>query len=159
MFGGGAHTGVGFQMAEDGETILEAFELATRDEWDSEHRFLQWEFVRQYMEGDEKTLRELADMVDEVQDVAERRETLYGSFRRTLARYSGGHFFFLITAFPIALTITPFRQLAMRTCKIPRWPAEIEATCQYPANDPLLRDAQHLAPRTSPPDVSGYRGR
>jgi hypothetical protein len=111
------------------------------------------------MEGDDETLRELADMVCEVQDVAERRETLYGSFRRTLAEQSGGSLFFAIISFPLTLVITLTRQLAMWTCKIPRWPDEIEATCQYPANDPLLRDANHLAPRATPPDVSGYAGR
>jgi hypothetical protein len=159
MFGGGAHTVVGFQLSEDGKTVLEAFELAHRTVvWDSPLRFLQWEFVRQYMEGNNETLRELADMVDQVQDVAERRETLYGSFRRTLAEYSGGSIFFAIITFPLTLAVTLTRQLAMWLCKIPRWPAEIEATCQYPANDPLLRDAKHLAPRAYPPDVSGYAG-
>jgi hypothetical protein len=159
MFGGGAHTVVGFKMSEDGETVLEAFELATRDEWDSEHRFLQWEFVRQYMEGDEETLQELADMVHEVQDVAERRETLYGSFRRKLAHYTRGHLSLIIIAFPLVLLFTLGRQIAMWTCKIPRWPDEIEAECQYPANDPILRDAQHLTPIENRIflDISGHR--
>jgi hypothetical protein len=159
MFGGGAHTVVGFQMSEDGKTVLEAFELARRSEWDSEFRFLQWEFVRQYMEGDYTNLCELADMVDEVQDVAEHRETLTGGFRRTLAHYAGRYLSLVIIALPIILPVTLTRQLSMWLCKIPRWPADIEATCQYPANDPLLRDARHLAPRATPPDVSGYAGR
>jgi len=158
--GGDWHTVVGFQMSDDGETVLEAFELAYRDEWNSEHRFLQWEFVRQYMEGDDATLRELADMVHEVQDVAERRETLYGSFRRIWATWAGRYLRFFILMFPFIITITLFRQIAMWTCKIPRWPQEIEAECQYPADDPFLRDAQHLAPIENRkwPDVSEYEG-
>ncbi|MCL1825996.1 MAG: hypothetical protein FWG26_08705 [Betaproteobacteria bacterium] len=161
IFGGGGCSVVGFKMSEDGETVEEAFELADRNAWDSEYRFLQWEFVRQYMEGDEAKLRELANMVDYVQDVAEHRETLYASFMRTLAQYSGGYIHFMIISFPIVLLVTLGRQIAMWTCKIPRWPAEIEATCQYPANDPILRDAQHHLPRGTAimPDVSRYAGR
>jgi hypothetical protein len=157
--GGGRHSVVGFQMSEDGRTVQEAFELATRHEWDSEHRLLQWEFIRQYMEGDDATLRELAGMVDTVQDVGERRETPYASFMRLMANSAGGNIIITLIGTPLALVITFTRQLAMWLCKIPRWPADIEATCQYPAFDPLLRDARHLAPRATPPDVSGYAGR
>jgi hypothetical protein len=156
---GGSFSVVGFQMSEDGKTVQEAFELAHRSSWDSEYRFLQWEFIRQYMEGDDATLRKLADMVDEVQDVAERRETLVGSFRRSWATLAGSYLWIFVLLSPFILLMTLGRQIAMWTSKIPRWPADIEATCQYPANDPLLRDAKHLAPRAIPPDVSGYAGR
>ena len=68
---------------------------------------------------------------------------------------------FMIISLPLAILFTPGRIVAMLTGRIPRWPAEIEATCQIDPNDPHLRDGQHLAPReTAPlPDVTPYVGR
>jgi len=151
----------GHYLADDGETVLATFTLPNRDAADSPHRFVQWEFVRQYMEGDERKLGELASMVTAAMDVSDRRETPMESFRRTWAIFSGGYVSFMIISLPLAILFTPGRIVAMLTGRIPRWPAEIEATCQIDPNDPHLRDGQHLAPReTAPlPDVTPYVGR
>jgi hypothetical protein len=151
-----AHFIYAHKLAEDGETVLATFTLALHSEIDSEFRFLQWEFVRQYMEGDDKKVAELANMVDEVMGVGGRRETPYESFRQAWASY-GSFIIFL----PFAIIITIGRQIVMWTCKIPRWPDEIEATCQYSPDDPNLRDGKHLAPRGAAPlpDVTPYVGR
>lgn len=40
------------------------------------------------------------------------------------------------------------RWLAMRTSKVPRWPAEVEAASPIEPNDPYIKDA-----RSNPPDL------
>ena len=151
----------GHQLAEDGETVLQTFELPHRDAKDSAYRFMQWEFVRQYMEGDEKNLSELAGMVTEVMDVAERRETPWESFRRMWVAFSGRYVRLMILFLPLALIFFTGRVFAMWTSKIPRWPEEIEAECRFEPNDPNIRDGQHLVCRDSVvlPDVTPYVGR
>lgn len=151
-----AHFIYAHKLAEDGETVLATFMLSQYSEVDSEYRFLQWEFVRQYMEGDDKKVAELANMVDEVMGVGGRRETPYESFRQAWACLGS-----FIIYMPLIVLVTIGRQIVMWTCKIPRWPDEIEATCQYSPDDPNLRDGKHLAPRGAAPfpDVTPYAGR
>ena len=159
--GGRDCTVQGHKLAEDGVTVLETFSLSNISGEDSEYRFLQWEFVRQYMEGDDKRVAELANMVNEVMDVAERRETPYASFRRAYASFAAQHLHLGIVFMPFILLATIGRIIAARTCKIPRWPAEIEAVCQIEPNDPNIRDGKHLAARGAAPypDVSAYVGK
>ncbi|MCL2591259.1 MAG: hypothetical protein FWD67_10395 [Betaproteobacteria bacterium] len=149
------------KLTEDGKMVLATFQLSQQSEDDSEYRFLQWEFVRQYMEGDDKKVAELANMVEEVMGVGGRRETLYESFRQAWAAFAGPHLHLFIIASPLILLTTLGRQIAMWTSKIPRWPEEIEATCQIAPDDPNLRDDKHLAPygTAKRPDVSRYAGR
>jgi len=148
----------GHKLAKDGKTVLATFQLPKHSEWDSEYRFLQWEFVRQYMEGDDNKVTELANMVEEVMGVGGRRETPYESFRQAWAAFAGPYLHLFIIASPLILLTTIGRQIAMWTSKIPRWPEEIEATCQVSPDDPNLRDDKHLAPRGSAKmlDVSAY---
>jgi hypothetical protein len=149
----------GHQLDKDGETVLNTFELATRDAWDSEARYLQWEFVRQYMEGSEDNLRKLADMVEEPQNVSERRENLHECFRRAWAFWAKQSTIAFILGMPFIIVSTLSRWIAVRTCKIPRWPAEIEATCQFPPDDPIIRDEKRIAPYgVNRPDLSAYTG-
>jgi hypothetical protein len=149
------------KLSEDGKTVLATFQLPDFDTRSSPHRFLQWEFVRQYMEGDGQKVAELANMVEEVAGVGGRKETLYESFRQAWASFAGPHFHLFIIASPLILVATIGRRIAMWTSKIPRWPDEIEATCQVSPNDPNLRDDKHLVPRGTAklPDVSQYAGR
>ena len=146
----------GHRLAEDGETVLETFALPyfSTDDTHSPQPLIwtQWEFVRRYMEeGPEK----LADQVEWVMDVADKRETFSRGFWRQWAEVAGLP--------PLALIMAPFlflyslgRWLATHTSKIPVWPAEIEAECQFDANDPYLRDAQHLAKPAENP-YEGWR--
>ena len=151
----------GHKLAEDRETVLETFVLPFHSEFNSPYRFLLWEFVRQYMEGDEGKLAELADMVDEVAGVDGRREMPWEGFRQAWAGFAGSSLLLAILFSPLIFMATVGRIIAMWTSKFPRWPAEIAATCQFPPDDPNRRDAKRLAPRgkAKPPDVSAYVGR
>ena len=152
----------GHLLSEDKKTVLDSFLLPIRSDWDSEYRYLQWEFIRQYMTGDEKKLAELTKMVGIVMNVGDRRERPFASFYRVFASLGGiqhplTSFFFS----PLIVIGTIGRIIAMWSGKIPRWPAEIEATCQYSPDDPYLRDGKHLTPRKEmpAPDVSQYAGK
>jgi len=151
----------GHKLAEDGDTVLETFLLPAQSETSSPYRFLQWEFVRQYMEGDDANVAALANTVTEVAAVDGRRENIYESFRQAWASFGGQHLHLAILFSPLILMATVGRQFAMWTSKKPRWPKEIMDTCQFLPNDPNLRDRNHLAPRghAKPPDVRPYAGR
>jgi len=152
---------VAHQLSSDRRTVLETFALPSATVGHDPNRFLQWEFVRQYMTGDDKKVAELAGMIEEVMDVAERRETFYASFRRIWAEFAGQHLHLALLFSPLILIVTLGRIIAMHTCKIPRWPDEIEAECQIEPDDPNIRDGKHLVPRGEAPypDVSAYMGR
>jgi len=151
----------GHKLAVDGETVLETFWLPTDDEFNSPFRFLQWEFVRQYMEGNNTQVAALANTVMEVASVDGRRETVFESFWQAWASFGGRHLHIALIASPLILATTIGRQIAMWTSKKPRWPKEILDTCQFSPNDPNLRDRKHLVPRheVTLPDVSAYTGR
>jgi hypothetical protein len=119
-----------------------------------------WEFIRQYMEGDDRHIGKLANMVVQVADVAERRETPVEIFRRVVTSHTGWSPIALLFI-PLALMFYPGRFIAMYTSKIPQWPKEIEDTCQFAPNDPNIRDGTHLADRdTAPkPDVAAHAGK
>ena len=110
----------------------------------------QWEYVRRYMEEPDQ-LGHLAGQVEQVMDVADRRESFLGGFKRLLLTLSGGFFVMLIIVWPIALAWAIGRWIAMQTCTIPVWPEEVERECKIEPNDPYLRDRDHLAaPGTVP---------
>jgi hypothetical protein len=134
---------VAHRLSEDGKTVLETFGLPYTNTYDVRDRdpfiWSQWEFVRRYMEEPEE-LGALADQVEFVMDIADRRETYWGGVLRYYG-ISGAAFLF-----PLFIIYGIGRQISLLTCKIPQWPAEIEASCQVEPNDPHLRDRDHLAP-------------
>lgn len=155
----------GHKLSEDKKNVLESFLLPVQTDWDSEFRFMQWEFIRQYMEGGDERVGELAKMVGIVMNVGDRHESPYQSLRNTLmsfgAESSFAMFVLCIIILPLPLLVTFGRIIAIWTSKVPRWPAEIEATSQYSPDDPNLRDGKHLTSRKdmpSPPDMSQYAG-
>ena len=151
----------GHKLAEDRDTVLDTFAMPIHSEHDSEYRFLQWEFIRQYMDGDDQKVAELARMVVEAAGVNGRRETLSESFRQAWAAFAGRNLHFAVISSPLILMATIGRQFAMWTSKLPRWPAEIMDTCQFSPDDPNIRDSEHLAPRRGAPipDVRPYAGK
>jgi len=134
------------RLAEDGDTVLETFELPHIAEKENDLLTSQWEFVRRFMEEGPK---ELADQVDVVMDIADRRETFWNGFQRLMANFVGP----VATAIfsPLGILFAISRRIAMLSCIVPRWPAEIEAECAIEPNDPYIRDRDHLAPFGSVP--------
>lgn len=123
----------GHMLADDGVTVVETFSLS---EWgwglrDREVLKHFWEYVRRYMEEGPSNLQ---DRMKAVLDIETKRETFWFGLQRTLSMDP----FPLVAAY---LFIYPGRWLAMRTSRIPVWPAEIEAQCAVAPDDPYVRDA------------------
>jgi hypothetical protein len=129
------------RLGEDGKTVLETFALPFSHVRDSRDRnpvvWSQWEFVRRYMEEPDQ-LAALADQVKVVQDVAGRRENFLDGVASLERVYDSP----LHT--PLSFIYGIGRFIASLTCKIPVWPAEIEAQCKIEPNDPYIRNRQVL---------------
>ena len=97
-----------------------------------------WEFVRRYMEEGPKAV--FGD-VHWCHDVASRRETFReGLFALNLNLNGLPRLIQYISA-PVVWLISIGRVFAIRTSKIPQWPAAIEAKCRIDASDPYQRTA------------------
>ena len=135
----------GFVFEEDGETIKDTFALPYISDSDERFLFSQFEFVRRFMEEPDE-LPHLAGQVENVMDIYDRRESWYMGFHRLWVGFGAGmNGLLAIITLPLALLFSLGRWTAMRTCTIPRWPAEVEAACAVEPNDPYLRDRNHLA--------------
>jgi hypothetical protein len=136
----------GHVLASDSVTVRETFPLsyvgsiaAADIQHDvgksSVHDFVRahWEFVRRYMEdGPEAVSRGIQFCMP----VDGRHENGRVGMERIFANVANGPFLAYWIFFPLCLTVSFFRQFAMRTSKIPRWPDEINATCGIDAGDP-----------------------
>jgi len=129
-------------LAEDGETVLDTFALPSHSVPNDPFLLAQWEFVRHYMEVGPD---DLVKNVPIVQDIADRREGFWAGFQTLQASAAGSYALLALLNVPFSLFYAVGRWVAMRTCKIPVWPAEIEAECQIEPNDPFIRDRDHLA--------------
>jgi hypothetical protein len=130
------------RLAEDRETVLDTYALPCRDSRGGPYVLALWEFVRHYME---EGPAELVKNVPFVNDIAERKETFWDGFQTLQASSAGSFLVFALITAPINLWFAAGRWIAMRTCKIPVWPNEIEAQCQIEPNDPYIRDRDNLA--------------
>jgi hypothetical protein len=140
----------GLRLAEDRDTVLEGVVLPFYASKNEHFLLSQWEFVRRYMEEPEE-LPHLAGQVEQVMDIADRREKWNHGFQLQLTNYTGGMLPFLLIMTPFCFLVSIGRWLAFQTCTIPVWPEEVEKECQIEPNDPYLRDRDHLAaPGTVP---------
>ena len=131
-------------IAADGVTVLNTFELLAISK--RKDCLMQWEFIRRYMaEGPEQ----LANMVTDVMNIADRREGFWNCFCRLFLDYTDKVPFFCL---PFVIIHSISRYITMLTCKVPRWPDEIERECRFEPDDPYLRDRNHLAPPGAVPE-------
>ena len=126
------------RLSEDGkETVLETFALPTLNSQD--HPRAQWEFVRRYMETGPA---EVLPLIDHVLDGHFGRNESFGHGYKMIAADAGK--FITIVFLPMSLLYAIGRWIAMRTCKQPVWPAEVEAESAIDPDDPYLVDADHV---------------
>lgn len=93
-----------------------------------------WEFIRRYMEEGPEAI---SGLVQFCMPVDGRRETGRGSFDRTFANIAGAPILVYWAFVPLHLVISVFRMVAMRTCRIPLWPQEVEDACTVAVGDPF----------------------
>ncbi|MDN7863517.1 hypothetical protein QZM19_08925 [Burkholderia multivorans] len=126
----------GHVLDEDGETVRETFALPG-DTMRVDQLKHCWEFVRRYMEeGPASVYRD----VYWCHDIAERREKYKAGLRYMFFSLNGQPIGQILLS-PVFFVASLGRWFAMRTSKIPVWPAEIEAECAVEPFDPYLRDA------------------
>ena len=138
----------GLTLADDGVTITGMFSLPFVYLSASDYLIYHFEFVRRYMEGDDKQLEEVKNAIRYIHPVHEKRETPLVSFQRT--------FLYLLNPFDnleypkqafepdigtAAILIPAWlrylgRLLSINTSITPKFSPEIEAECQIDPNDP-----------------------
>ena len=142
---------VGHILSEDGKTVLDTFPLSTRslrDDWSQQCTlYQQWEFIRQYMEDGPC---DLYDQVSVVFPIDKKKETFSMGLNRFLANVTFSTVLMLIML-PLVFLASIGRWIAMRTCKIPRWPEEVEAESVIDPHDPYIRDEHNLSRSPFPP--------
>ena len=144
----------GITLADDGVTITGMFslpfvsDLTAKEILGGTQLKQHFEFVRRYMEGDDKQLEEVKNAIRYIHPVHEKRETPLVSFQRT--------FLYLLNPFDnleypkqafepdigtAAILIPAWlrylgRLLSVNTSITPKFSPEIEAECQIDPNDP-----------------------
>ncbi|KVS16884.1 DUF6708 domain-containing protein [Burkholderia multivorans] len=126
----------GHILDKDGETVRETFALPGDTALVDQLKHT-WEFVRRYMEeGPASVYRD----VYWCHDIAKRREKYTVGLRYMFFSLNGQPIGQILLS-PVFFVASLGRWFAMRTSKIPVWPAEIEAECAVDSFDPYLRDA------------------
>jgi hypothetical protein len=126
----------GHVLDKDRNTVLETFSLSFFGVGNRDRELLKqfWEFVRRYMENGPAAVKEY---VTEMLPIADRRQSfLFGLYRTAFEAGPLG-----ILLIPFYILFYPGRWFALHSCKIPRWPEEIEASSRIEPGDPHVRDA------------------
>lgn len=120
------------------DTVLETFVFgyaSERIDFCHEH----WEFIRRYMEEGPQAVID-APGLDMFPPIADKRETIYQGWIRLIANDSWNPIVKTLM-YPINALFFIGRLTNRWTCKVPLWPAEVEAACGIDAQDPYVRDS------------------
>lgn len=122
-------------LDKDGETVRETFAFGyVADPENLRHYFA---YLQRYMdEGPEAVAPYTLDCLD----IVDRRETAVFGFKRLWLNF--GLLPFQLLMLPLLIPSAIGRVIAMRTSKIPQWPAEVEAANRIEPGDPWVRDAR-----------------
>lgn len=128
-------------LDKDGETVRETFAFGyVSDPENLRHYFA---YLQRYMdEGPQAVAPYTLDCLD----IVDRRETAVFGFKRLWLNMNGW-VVVQILMLPMFIASAIGRVIAMRTSKIPRWPAEVEAANRIEPGDPWVRDARTHAAR------------
>lgn len=130
-------------LSEDKQTVLETFGLAATT-LSKYYTLARWEFIRRYMEEGPKQCYynpdkdyKLGDINNShltfCNDIDGKRESATFNPQRIKWYYYACYPLIKLSAFP--------RLLAMKSCKVPQWPAKIEAECPIAVDDPYIVSA------------------
>ncbi|MDR5894403.1 hypothetical protein QC820_16560 [Halomonas mongoliensis] len=125
-------------LAEDGETIIDTFTLGYPYLGDREGMLQLWEYIRRYMEepdGVQKNYKQ----TEICMPIDGRREGLAFGLVRAFTPMAKWPLMQLLVS-PLWTLTTLGRWFAMYTCKVPRWPEEVEVACQVDPDDPYQKD-------------------
>lgn len=135
----------------DRETVLETFVLGTSEGVDPGGLAIlhaHWEFFRRYMaEGPEA----VAGFVKYAMPVNGKRESYRSGYEVIMSNFRHPHPIARVMTtilWPVLFLQSLVRWLVMRTCRMPRWPADIEAANVVAPDDPFDIDS-----RINPPGL------
>lgn len=138
----------GHVMPPDGQTVHETFALAGDTVGKAGEQELRdlFEFFRLYMEkGPEQVLKALQPTpLIMLPGIHKQKESLRFGWERITLHENGsllGMVLYQVVAIPMSL----FRWIAMRTSQIPQWPQWVEDECRIEPDDPWIRDERHAA--------------
>lgn len=147
----------GHILEADGVTVKETFALSyvgsldARDAIPGATEFssgdfvrAHWEFIRRYMEEGPEVVSE---QVRFCMPVNGRHEKMRVSIERIFANIAGAPLIFYWMLFPFCVALSFFRMIAMRTSKIPRWPEDVEKSCQIEKDDPYAFEGDSAGER------------
>ena len=138
-------------LAEDRETVLETFVLGTSEDVDPGGLAIlhaHWEFFRRYMSEGPGSV---AQFVKYAMPIDGKRESYRSGYEVIMSAFRHPNpVARLMTTilWPVLFLQSLVRWVVMRTCRIPRWPAEIEAVNVVDDDDPYDIDA-----RINPPEL------
>ena len=98
-----------------------------------------WEFVRRYMQHGPQAVMH-AEGFTYCLPIADKKETPYQAWIELLSTM-GTSTVLRIVMMPFLVAFFIGRMFANATCKVPLWPADVEAACLIDANDPYVRDS------------------
>jgi hypothetical protein len=124
-------------LADDDKTVLDTFAFS----WftmSKDNLRRHWEFLRRYMsEGPQAVV----EAVHVCLPIADRRESLAFAVRRLHANFKDDAGLWILLL-PLWLGSALGRWIGGLTCRIPQWPADIEAACRIEPGDSCVRDSQ-----------------
>ncbi|MFS2005509.1 DUF6708 domain-containing protein [Duganella sp. CT11-25] len=149
----------GHVFEPDGVTVRETFALSyvgsleDRDVNPAQAQFsdqdfvrAHWEFVRRYMEEGPQAV---ASQVQFCMPVSAHRESFKGGVERVFANIAAAPFLLYWLLSPLCLVVSLARVVAMRTSKIPQWPAEVEAASAIEPGDPYAMEGDSAGERVA----------
>ncbi|KIQ96827.1 hypothetical protein TI01_1686 [Lysobacter sp. A03] len=125
-------------LADDGETVVDTFTLAYAYLGEESGLMRLWEYIRRYMEAPDGPAQSY-NTTEMCMPINGRKEGVVFSLVRTFALMVKWPALQLLAS-PLWALTTWGRWFAMATCKVPVWPAEIEAACQPDPDDPYGKD-------------------
>lgn len=127
-------------LDESRQTVLDTFTFDYQG--DREGVLQLWEYIRTYMEkGPDKVKAGTSFCLP----IGDRKEPPWFGLVRLLMNFNGWPLFQVLIS-PLVFVFAIGRAIATLTCRIPKWPKEVEEACAIPPGDPYARDWRNNPP-------------
>lgn len=130
--------GISGLVLKDPQTVQEQFMFGFSEVSADDCRN-HWEFIRRYMEDGPQAVMH-ADGMKFCLPIADKKETPYQGWVELLSSM-GTYTILRVTLMPFFALFWVGRMFANATCKVPLWPADVEASCRIEPGDMYVRDS------------------